>query len=167
MEFPDLLTRWTALGAMAGAALVLVCRLSLRSMRNEPLRWLWTVSCGVFLLHVACAFHFYHHWSHTDAYETTARRTQEMVGVASGSGLYLNYVFAALWPADVLWWWCAPRSYRERPRWLTWTYGFFFAFMAVNATIVFGGSVARITGCICCVAILLTVFLSYRSHKSR
>jgi hypothetical protein len=157
MEFPEIATRWTALAAMAGAAVVLVCRLA--CVRGGTVRWIWTISCGVFLAHVACAFQFYHHWSHADAYHSTALRTEQVMGVFSGAGLYLNYLFALLWPADVIWWWNAPAAHVKQPRWLAWTFGIFFAFMAVNATIVFGGMMARIVGGVCATGIVLAVVL--------
>lgn len=33
-------------------------------------------------------------------YAATARRTLDMTGLASGAGLYLNYLFVAVWIAD-------------------------------------------------------------------
>jgi O-antigen ligase len=164
MELSEIATRWTALAAMIGAAVVVGCRLLL--VRRGLLRWMWTLSCAVFLLHVCCAFQFYHHWSHADAYESTAVHTEETVGVHTGAGLYLNYLFALLWPTDVAWWWRDPVSYAEQPRWLVWTFGVFFAFMAVNATIVFGGLVARIAGAVCVAGILLAVMYGERQRRN-
>src|SRR5687768_3073740 len=59
-----------------------------------------TLGCAVFLTHVACAFHFYHAWSHSAAYADTARQTAELTGWDSGTGLYINYFFVLVWIAD-------------------------------------------------------------------
>ncbi len=163
MDFPETATRCTAMVAMAGAAVALVCRLV--PVRDGTVRWLWTISCGVFLLHVWCAFQFYHHWSHADACESTALRTEQVVGVYSGAGLYLNYLFALLWPLDAVWWWWAPAGHARRARWLAWAFGVFFAFMALNATIVFGGPAARVVGGVCVGGIVFAV--AWRETRSK
>jgi hypothetical protein len=165
MQPPELITRWSALVALAGATMVLGCWLGRLSVPGCVRRWVWTVSCALFLLHVGSAFGFYHHWSHADAYEATALRTRQTVGVDSGAGLYLNYLFALLWPADVLWWWLAPALHGIQPRWLAWTFGIFFAFMAVNATVVFGGTTARLLGVVCGVALILMVVARYFKNR--
>jgi hypothetical protein len=100
----------------------------------------------VFLLHLLCAFHFQHHWSHAAAYEHTAQQTAALVGLAWGGGIYVNHVFALVWGADVVWWWCAPQSYQTRSRWFEWTVQGFMAFIAFNATVVFGAGAVRWVG---------------------
>jgi hypothetical protein len=157
MELAEQLTRWSALTALFGATVTLCCRLSRLSVPESILRGLWAASCVIFLIHVGCAFQFYHHWSHADAYEATAVRTRETVGVNTGAGLHLNYLFTAAWLADVAWWWTAPASHHRQPRWLTWTLAAFFGFMAINATIVFGGTAARWVGGGCAVLIVFAV----------
>jgi hypothetical protein len=54
-------------------------------------------------LHVACAFPFYHHWSHATAWQNTAERTAAMLGYPFGNGIYFSYAFVARWWIDVLW----------------------------------------------------------------
>ena len=39
-------------------------------------------------------------------------------GPVWGGGLYLNYLFTAVWVADVLCWWRGLAWYAARPRWL-------------------------------------------------
>jgi hypothetical protein len=102
------------------------------------------------LLHTACAFQFYHHWSHRAAYEATARQTAEVVGLSWGGGLYANYVFAALWAADACWWWYGPESCLARPRSLEWAVQGFLGFIAFNATVVFGTGAVRWMGLAAC-----------------
>src|SRR5262245_58915576 len=79
----------------------------------------WTAGLLVFLVHVAAAFHFYHHWSHAAAYQDTVRQTSELLGIEAGSGLYWNYVFTAVWAIDAVWMWAGARSYERRARWVT------------------------------------------------
>src|SRR5688572_30163507 len=83
-------------------------------------RWLNTAGCAAFFAHVACAFHFYHDWSHTTAYADTARQTAELLGWKWGGGLYLNYAFALVWLGEVVWSWAKPKSYVDRANWMNW-----------------------------------------------
>jgi hypothetical protein len=107
-----------------------------RSRSSVAARWLNPLGCAVFIAHVACAFHFYHAWSHSVAYADTARQTAEMVGWNSGAGLYVNYFFATVWIADAFWSWITP-SYTARPIWITWAIRAFFWFMIFNGAVVF------------------------------
>ncbi|OYV93053.1 MAG: hypothetical protein B7Z73_03955 [Planctomycetia bacterium 21-64-5] len=147
-----------------------------RSPRRQ--RWArlaWTLGCLCYLAHVACAFHFYHGWSHAAAYRHTAERTAAVAGWSWGGGVYFNYVFTAVWLADTLWWWrtssvgnalCGvpKRCQRElhgtpqrafptdpsRRDWLHLAVQLFMAFMVFNATVVFGQGFVRwfgVTGC--------------------
>jgi hypothetical protein len=89
---------------------------------------------SAYLVHVWCAFEYFYHWSHEYAYRETARQTAELFGVEWGGGLWLNYLFTAVWLADnvVSWlkadWWRARRY--------TIAVNGFLTFMFVNATIV-------------------------------
>lgn len=141
MEFEvgQFLTRWTVRLAVA----CYVLRLGLDAAecgnsRAKPVaRWLWTAGCGMFLLHVVCAFHFYHSWSHRAALKHTAEQTAAVVGVEWGGGLYFNYLFMAIWMADLAAWWRGGDAYIERRK-TYWTVQTIFAFMMFNATVVFG-----------------------------
>jgi hypothetical protein len=148
----EILTRWTVRVALALYVLSLALRVTAtgRCHRLDLARLLWTAGCLAFLLHTACAFQFYHHWSHRAAYEATARRTAEVVGLDWGGGLYANYGFAALWAADACWWWFGPKRYLARPRGLEWALQGFLGFMAFNATVVFGAGAVRCAGLAAC-----------------
>jgi hypothetical protein len=98
----------------------------------------WTLGCLAFLIHVACAFGFYHHWSHADAYSKTAQRTAELVGLSWGGGLYANYAFALVWVADAAWWWRGLTRYEARTRGIELAVQGFLGFIILNATLVFG-----------------------------
>jgi hypothetical protein len=100
-------------------------------------RALWTLGCGLFLVHVAAAFHYHYGWSHAIALRETARETARVTGVQSGSGLYLNYLFTVLWVVDVASWWLWPERYLRRSAAWDWGLHGFFLFLAFNATVVF------------------------------
>ena len=136
-----LLTIWTIRLSLAAYALWL--GMWLLGSRSPSARWLYTAACGLFLVHVACAFHFYHHWSHTSALGDTARQTEEMLGVPFGEGIYFSYFFLALWVIDVAWLWLWPRF---RPAWLTAALQLYLAFIALNGAIVFEAGVTRWIG---------------------
>lgn len=114
--------------------------------RERVSRVLWTAGLLAYLAHVAAAFHWVHRWSHDSALEETARQTEELFGVASGSGLWFNYLFTLLWLGDVLWWWLDSRGYRSRPRSLALTIDGFFAFMFFNGAVVFATGPSRWIG---------------------
>jgi hypothetical protein len=145
MPLGELLTRWTVRVALTLYVLSLTHRLTVAGHRPrlDLARLFWTAGCLAFLLHTVAAFHFYHHWSHDDAYETTARQSAQVTGLDWGAGLYLNYAFAALWIADAGWWWLASDSYLIRQRALEWAMQGFLGFMAFNATVVFGAGAVR------------------------
>jgi hypothetical protein len=103
-------------------------------------RLLYTWGCGMCLLHVAVAFHVAHAWSHNAAWEHV-----DQTG-GFGAGLYANYLFVAVWVADVIWAWVSLGCYLNRPRWVSWCVHGFMAFMVFNATVVFGTGVRRYFG---------------------
>ena len=108
-------------------------------------RVLWSAACAANLVHVATAVLWFHGGSQRAAWEHTARRTAEVVGVATGLGLVVNYVFAALWTVDVV----GNRSGRETtaPAPLRRCYHscvqVFAAFMYFQAAVVFASAPLR------------------------
>jgi len=156
----ELLTRlsiWLALIAYAiGTALLLEPHGQAR--HRAQARWVWTLGCLFFLSHVVCAFDFYHHWSHDAAWRETARQTAQLTGWHWGGGLYFNYVVAAGWLADVLWWWTAPGSFDQRPRWVTGLWHGFLFFMVFNGAIVFGHGPVRLLGLLICAVLAIQLW---------
>jgi hypothetical protein len=106
--------------------------------RERWARWAWTAGCVLFLAHLGLAFHFLHRWSHASAVAHTAQRTNEVVGLSWGGGVYINYAFTILWVADVVWWWIRAARNEPTPAAAYWTVHAIFAFMFFNATVVFG-----------------------------
>lgn len=143
------LTIWLALCAYGiGAGMLLLSRRRFRWLACARLAW--TVGCVFFLAHVASAFTYYHHWSHAEAYRETARQTGELTGLHWGGGIYLNYIFALAWLADVGWWWLSPKSFAARPPRLNAIWQGFFFFMVFNGAVVFGTGPVRLLGAIIC-----------------
>lgn len=135
-----------------GWSLLLMMRMRQADWRVETTmgqvaRWCWTWGILSFLVHLGMAFHFYDNWSHAQAFE----RTRQVSGV--GEGLYVSYVFTLGWLADALWWWLAPVSYAERPRWIGSVWHGFMALIFFNGTVVFE------TGPIRWIGLTMLVFL--------
>lgn len=63
-----------------------------------------TAGLAALVVHIAIAIVHHHGGSHADAVEATARLTEQVYGVRWGGGVYVNYAFAAVWAAYLLWW---------------------------------------------------------------
>lgn len=169
--FGELLTRWAVRLALSCFVLYLAGALwgAGRARWWRVSRWIWTAGCGWMLLHVACAFHFYHHWSHGAAWQSTADETQRMLGVAFGDGIYASYLFLLAWAADVVWLWTfssPPRAAAmnasgvpgastiggQTPIWRLLVH-FFLLFIAFNGAIVFEGGPTRWAGIVASLAL--------------
>ncbi len=150
MTSEALLTHGTALVSFLAYGITLALR-GTASGRPDRQRWsraFWTASVVVFILHVLCAFHFVHHWSHAAAYAATARQSAEVMGLNWGGGLFWNYAFTLVWIADAVWWWLARQTYEARPRSIEWLVQGFMGFMWFNATVVFGHGWVRWAGAV-------------------
>src|SRR5207244_1221257 len=95
----------------------------------------WGLVC--FLVHVAAAFHYDHHWSHAEAFE----HTRQVSGV--GEGIYFSYLFALVWSADATYWWLLPANFATRSNWIDRLLHGFMLFMVVNGTVVFASGPIR------------------------
>jgi hypothetical protein len=163
MDLGEWLTRgtvWLALTLYAGGEVV-----RWRTGRLAPGRWLNTLGCAVFLAHVACAFHFYHQWSHSAAYADTARQTAELTGWNSGAGLYVNYLFALVWVGEAIRSWVKVNSYWERPKALSWTIRGFFWFMIFNGAVVFAHGPMRSVGLLLSIALVGCWWINPRTAR--
>lgn len=65
-------------------------------------RLFWTLGCGFLWVHAACAFHFYHRWSHADAVRLTAEQTKAIIGFEYGNGIWFSYLLLLVWMVDVI-----------------------------------------------------------------
>lgn len=143
----DALTRNTVRLSLAwyAAALCLMMRLEPADWRGETARgrlarWCWTWAVVVFLVHLAMAFHYFHHWSHAHAFETTRQAS----GV--GEGIFVSYAFTWLWIADAAWWWIAPTRYAARSVWIGRALHAFMLFIVFNGMVVFETGAIRWAG---------------------
>jgi hypothetical protein len=151
MPVEELLTRWTIRIALllyaAGTAALALSRRRTKYLREARLAW--TAGCVFLWLHLAAAFHFYHAWSHWAAYEATAKDTAAAIGRPFGAGVYFNYLFGAVWTADVWFWWKRGlEALLARARWLNWSLHGFLFFIVFNATVTFGDGALRWTAAV-------------------
>jgi hypothetical protein len=100
--------------------------------------WTWGLAC--YLVHLAMAFHVYHHWSHAEAVE----HTRHVSGW--GNGIFASYLFTGLWLGDALWWWFWPARLAARPAWIGRTLHAYLLFIVFNGTVVFASGAIRWVG---------------------
>jgi hypothetical protein len=148
---------WTA--AVAGMMQLRARDWQGQTMRGRLTRLFWSLGCLTFLIHVAIAFHFYHHWSHRQAFQHVADSS------GFGPGIFISYLFTLVWAADVVWWWASPLGYSLRPAWLDWGLHFFMAFLWFNGSVVYETGLIRWAGL--AVAILLSGLLLVRMRKKK
>ena len=108
--------------------------------RGWVARWCWTWGLICFLVHLAMAFHYFHHWSHAHAFE----RTRQVARV--GEGIYVSYLFTLLWSADVLYWWLRPDRYASRSPGIDRSLHAFMLFIVLNGMVVFESGPIRWAG---------------------
>jgi hypothetical protein len=111
-----------------------------RSNAGRLARLCWTLAWAAYLVHLAMAFHHYHHWSHPDA----VRHTREVSGI--GEGIYVSHLFTVLWTIDVAFWWLRPERYAVRSAKLTAALHAFMAFVIFCGTVVYESGPIRWLG---------------------
>ena len=142
--------------------------LKIRQPRQiEPARRLWTIGLVLALAHAVVAFEVAYQWSHEAASIDTARQTAAVTGIVWRGGIFVNYLFLALWLADALWWWIAPVSYIRRSVRMERARLALFVFMFVNGAIVFAGPTARAVGVPSVAAVYLTWAVHTWRHPAR
>ena len=101
------------------------------------------------LVHTALAFAVFHGWSHADAVRNTAQQTEEVFGVRVGAGVFVNYLFFAVWFLDVLFW--RPASL---PTAGTRVLHAFYLVIIFNAAVVFAAGWRRAAGIVIVAALM-------------
>lgn len=129
------------------------------------LKVLWTASFLLFLLHVAAAFHFVHHWSHSAAYLATAKETREKMGFAYGDGVYFNYLFLLVWAMDVAMLWLGTKSTFVLQKYIRILGRCYLLFIAFNGVVVFKSGWLRVFGLFGTVMLMFFAFRVYRRLK--
>lgn len=127
----------------------------------------WSVGSLALVVHVAAALAFVHHWDLDSAYAEVAQQTADTYGLDWGGGVYINFLFNAVWLADAGWWCLAPASYLARSRgWDLVVHGF-MAFIVFNAVIVFPTGPIRWFGLAACVVLGTLAVVQRRSDPWR
>jgi hypothetical protein len=119
---------------------------------------LWIAGLGFLVLHILLSMGVFHGWSHAQAVQATARRTEEWFGFRFGGGIYANYLFVAVWLLDTLLrttgYWaagknCDPWEDAALKHRVAWAIDGFMIFMIVQATVVFALGPTRWIGLLC------------------
>ena len=77
-----------------------------RSNAKVPARWahaVYWMGASLAFAHYLAAFHWHYNWSHTRAVAVTAGQTAQVFGLDWGGGVWVNYLFLAVWLADAAW----------------------------------------------------------------
>ena len=126
--------------------------------RAGTARWVLPINIAGLVLcvtHIVIAMASVHGWSHASAIEVTARSTAAVYGLRWGGGVFVNYLFVAVWAVD------AWRAYLRGDRAEFWGLRFalrlFYAIVIVNAAVVFARWPMRIVG-VCLVIALVTAW---------
>ena len=151
-----LLILTTIHASLASYVLAVTCWLTRR--QDDRYRAWWTAGCIFMWVHAACAFHFYHGWSHAAAVNDTALQTQKILGWPFGAGIWFSYALLVAWLADVLTLWFSTRQtiQAQRTRVALHAYTFFILF---NGTVVFAEGLIRWLGML---ATCWFIWLSWR-----
>ena len=112
-------------------------------------------------LHIAVAFHLAHAWSHEAALAHVEAASR------FGAGLYVNYLFAAVWLADAVWMWVGFGSYLRRPGWVNRGVHGFLAFVVFNAAVVFNTGFTRAVCALFFAALAARAFRTRRAGNAR
>ena len=141
--------------ATAGVSFVLYAMALLLRLRrpSSAAALIWTAAFVFMVIHVGLAFHLVHHWSHRDAFDSTARQTAEVFGVHWGGGIFANYALLLVWAVEVFNWW--------RGRWSGFAQAF-LAFMWFNGTVVFGHGFIRWLGAAAFLLLTVVLWLNWK-----
>ena len=126
------------------------------SARRSP-GWPWLISAAgaVFLaIHIALAMSLVHNWSRASVTAVTAAQTEAIYGLNWGGGVFVNYVFLAVWIAELTAWRLAPAKYAMRARGITWTIRAFFFVVIANGAIVFAAGWRKALGTVLVLALV-------------
>jgi hypothetical protein len=159
-----------ALYATIWVALALFVAGEAGKIRRPAPPWAWLASLTGALLcevHIVIAIGHHHHWSQASAIDETARQTASVYGVAWGGGVYVNYLFVAVWFAYLWRWWTPPSGgVAPRPA-IVWGLRAFFFMIIFNATVVFAVTRMRAVGIVLSLALVLIWALQITNHQSQ
>jgi hypothetical protein len=165
-DLGDTLTRNTVRLSLAWYAVALCLMMGLgprdwdvSTIVGRLARDCWTLALACFLVHLAMAFHYYHHWSHAHAFE----HTREVSGV--GEGLYISYFFTVVWAADVAFWWLRPAQFAARSPWFDRTLHAFMLFIVFNSMVIYETGPIRWAGLLMFALLASAWFIARRRRR--
>ncbi len=151
---------FAALGWFMGATLAFARRGEPGTVITpESARVVYMWGCAMCLLHIAVAFHLGHGWSHQAAWE----HTRQVGGY--GDGIFVNYLFALVWLADVVWAWVAFDSYLNRSKWVGRAVYGFTGFVVFNASVVFATGFTRAVCALLFAALAVLVWKEWQRSR--
>jgi hypothetical protein len=103
-------------------------------------RWFWLAAYCTYLIHLAMAMHYYHHWSHADAFQ----HTRDVAGI--GEGIYISHLFTLFWGLDLAYWLISPDDYAARSPWIGRILHAFMIFIIFNGTVIYETGFIRWAG---------------------
>ena len=127
----------------------------LRTPRSlQPVaRSLFLLGALICAVHIVLAMRDVHGWSHAAALEATAEQTAQVYGLRWDGGIYVNYLFVAVWLADAIARVISPMSVARRSAALVWALRAFYFVIIVNAAVIFARPEMRWMGVVMCVLI--------------
>lgn len=66
-------------------------------MRDAVYGYAWLLGSLMIAIHILASYGLAHGWSHAAAIEATADESERVTGIRAGWGVYVNFVFAAVW----------------------------------------------------------------------
>jgi hypothetical protein len=144
---------WAIRAAMVAMFAVFAMQIRGMSEVSVVVRSVWLMGALAALMHSVGALWAFHQGSHEAAFESTAKQTEELLGIAVGIGLYVNYLFVLVWFVDACLRFFRAEWYKCLPNWYQMAVYGFLVFIAINGVIVFKAGVVRWIG-ISAIAIL-------------
>lgn len=145
------------------ATYVLALISEIRRWDENSRRTIWAAGALSLLGHTLWTMLVVHHGSLQEAFDHTAEKTEQSVGIAVGAGLYVNFAMLAIWLADSLAWYIVPNWGNFRLKYFL-PMHLVFGFLFLNAAIVFASAGGRILG-IAALAIVVVAWLLPRRTR--
>jgi hypothetical protein len=142
-------------------------RIAVTTGRTPAWAWpVWSAGALVCVVHALLAFGVRYGWTHERAVSATAEQTAAVYGIRWGGGVYVNYVFLAVWLAEAAWWRTNAAGYLSRPMLVTSVLRAFYLIVFVNAAVVFAAPSRRVAGVILS-SVLLWIWRPVRVQSRR
>jgi hypothetical protein len=110
-------------------------------------RWAHSAGLALMAVHILIAMGAVHRWSHASAIAATAEQSTAVYGVATGGGVFVNYLFVGVWAIDA-WWWRADPARRRIDATALRLLRVFYLVVLVNAAVVFAAGWRQALGAV-------------------